>query len=140
MACFFFPTTLPLWVVARLLGVFRGTAENTWTEAMRPLGSSARLPIHTLSICSLSATLSWAEQIDIVKKKKPIHWRTFHWRTFSIKSIQWFLIFLRIVSEAQAWPAASSDSNVAFLFSPVSLSVPCHSTLKLQQYYVTLNF
>lgn len=136
MACFFFPTTLPLWVVARLLGVFRGRAENTWTEAMRPLGSSTRLPIHTLSICSLPATLSWAEQIDFVKKKK----KPSTGGLSVSKVLQWFLIFLRIVSEAQAWPAASSDSHVAFLFSPISLSVPCHSTLKLQQYYVTLNF
>ena len=72
MARFFFPTTLPLRVVARLLGGFRGRAENPWTEAMKPLGSNTRLPIHTLSICLFAATLSWGEQMDFVKKKKKV--------------------------------------------------------------------
>lgn len=66
-ACYF-PTALPLWVVARPLGSFRCRAENAWTEAVKPLGSSTRLPIHTLSICLFAVNIPILQSFHVVSK------------------------------------------------------------------------
>ena len=134
-ACYF-PTALPLWVVARPLGGFRCRAENAWTEAVKPLGSSTRLPIHTLSVCLFAISTPILQSFHVVSKLILSH--THKKKSIGGLSVPKFLpqlpIFFRTMSEAQAWPTASSDDNFASLFSPISWSVPCLSLPKLQQY------